>query len=146
MEKKCLQCNKLFKKGKFVSKKNWENRVKFCSTKCKFEAQKKWKKGKSHHWKGDKASYSAVHYWLFHNFGKADRCENRDSKIFDFECSNKCDKYHWALKKGYQHVHNRNNYYMLCISCHWKYDLTKEKIKRLSKQMLGNNNASNIRD
>lgn len=83
--------------------------------------------GKEHpKWKGDRASYFAIHIWLKKNYGKANKCENpkcyyprKDSlgKIME-----KPKRYEWSLIKGRKHSHNRENYQMLCSSCHKNYD------------------------
>jgi len=48
MEKTCKQCNKIFFKPINESKKNWENRHKFCCNKCRYEnkiGKPTWNKG-----------------------------------------------------------------------------------------------------
>lgn len=64
---------------------------------------------------------SAIHKWLRNHYGKANRCEMKD-------CQSKTSLYEWALKKGKEYKHKRDNYLMLCKSCHRKYDMT-DKIK-----------------
>lgn len=84
--------------------------------------QKMIKHGKDHWmWKGDAASYSAVHKWLVNNFGKANRCENincpqRPSRRFEY-----------ALI-GAAYTHNKNCFKMLCIPCHRSYDSRLNKL------------------
>lgn len=69
-------------------------------------------------WKGDNASYVAIHIWLKTNYGKADHC--------DFDTNHESKWFEWALLKGKQYSHNRDNFIQLCISCHRKYDAKKE--------------------
>ena len=75
-------------------------------------------------WKGDKISYMGIHKWLVITFGKANKCE---------QCGiihNK--RYHYALLKGKEYQRKRENFWMLCASCHKKYDLTPEVGKKIS--------------
>jgi hypothetical protein len=60
-------------------------------------------------WKGDNASYTAIHAWVYRHFGKADKCEN---------CTNKDHKrFEWANISGeYKRV--REDWKMLCSKCH----------------------------
>ena len=73
-----------------------------------------------------KYHYRIVHDWLNKHYGKANKCENP-------LCKNNGKRFEYALKKDYQHEKNRDNYIMLCSSCHKKYDLTEEQIERLSQ-------------
>lgn len=83
-------------------------------------------KGKNHPlWKGDNASYPAIHTWLISNFGKADCCENED-------CFGISKNYEWALIKGKEYSHDRESFIKLCRSCHHKYDMTDEIRKKIS--------------
>ena len=79
-------------------------------------------------WKGNKAVYSAYHWWLKNKFGSANQCDNinciyprliDDGRVL----AEKPKRFEWALIKGKQHEHKRENYIMLCPSCHRKYDL-----------------------
>lgn len=89
------------------------------------EARKKMSLSKSNEkhwsWKGDKASYSAVHKWLVKNYGPASKCENKT-------CLKKSQKFQYALKHNCNYIHNRNSFGMLCISCHKYYDSRINKI------------------
>ena len=72
--------------------------------------------GEKHYlWKGKNASYAAKHMWLKYHFGKANKCENPS-------CKNKSKRYEWAKLKDKEHDHIRENYWMLCKSCHMQYD------------------------
>lgn len=81
-------------------------------------------------WKGDSAGYFPIHSWLIRNFGKAKMCENK-------ECSGIGKRFEWALIRGRQHSHNRDNYMQLCASCHRRYDYTEEQRKKVSKSLEG---------
>ena len=75
--------------------------------------------------------YYKTHSWLKYWYGRADKCEN-----------DKCDyknpkRYEWALIKGKAHEKKRENYIMLCPSCHRKYDYTEEHRKNISKARKG---------
>lgn len=81
--------------------------------------QTSFKKGIKHPgWKGDQVSYNGLHRWLRENFGNPSYCE---------KCGLKGEKkkhwnIEWALIKGKTYVHNRENFIMLCKSCHLAYD------------------------
>ena len=69
-------------------------------------------KGAKHHrWKGDDIGYQGIHRWLKAEYKKI---------CCDF-CS-KTEKLEWALKKGKEMSRDRNNYFVLCVKCHRKYD------------------------
>jgi ferredoxin len=77
-------------------------------------AAKRFQKGeKNDSWKGDKATYSAKHYRVRAQRGKADHCE----------LCGRCDDgivYDWAnLTGNYSDI---NDYLMMCRSCHYKMD------------------------
>ena len=61
-------------------------------------------------WKSS-SKYSTIHDWLRANWPKV-RC---------WDCGAKT-KLDFALKKGKKHARNRFNYFVLCRSCHIKYD------------------------
>jgi hypothetical protein len=70
----------------------------------------------NHGWLGEDAKYQAKHVWIRRHYGRADRCENLD-------CTYKNPKlYHWANLSGEYH-RERDDYVMLCPSCHKKMDL-----------------------
>lgn len=80
-------------------------------------------RGKSHFaWKGDKTTKRAIHLWLSYNFGKANKCENP-------ECLGSSKTYQWANLKNHKHSHKREDYKMLCVSCHRKLDRRKDYCK-----------------
>ena len=63
--------------------------------------------------------YQAIHIWLKNHYGIANMCECN-------KCNGKSKKYQWALLKNKNHSHNRENYIMLCSSCHRKYDMSNK--------------------
>lgn len=100
-------------------------------------------------WKGDKAGYRAVHIWLIKNYGKADRCENKNCKYpkwiyrkkgrlgytdnpkqgdTKYRLIEKPSRFEWSLIKG-RYTHKRDNFVMLCPHCHRKHDLGLLEIK-----------------
>ena len=54
-----------------------------------------------------------VHRWLYKHFGKPDRCEH---------CKKPSKNYNWAKVKSVEYDFLRDNFFMLCRSCHTKYD------------------------
>ena len=68
---------------------------------------------KSSHWKGNKASYSAIHGWVIRHWGRATKCEHCGKKnMKQYDWSNKDHKYK-RVKKDWQ---------QLCRGCHIRYD------------------------
>jgi len=64
-------------------------------------------------WKGDKASYSALHYRVRKERGTPSLCE---------QCGTTTAKrFEWALKHDGD-IKNTQDYIRMCRSCHWKYD------------------------
>lgn len=126
MQKKCLYCKETFTKSKTTSVKEWNNTRKYCSRECRYRDMTNWKKEKANAWKGNKAAIISKHGWLINNYGSANKCENREQNILGFKCTCKSKKYHYALKKGKKYSHNRDNFLMLCVSCHKYYDFTEK--------------------
>ena len=86
-------------------------------------------------WKGDRASYSAIHHFLIRNFPKSGTCD---------ECE-KVGKTHYALLRGRSYSRNREDYRELCPRCHKWYDedggednaqakLTLEQVQEIRKR------------
>jgi hypothetical protein len=65
-------------------------------------------------------NYHQVHHWLNRTFGLATHCENKNCKCPEAK------RFEYALKKGFSYEKNKDNFIMLCISCHRKYDYTPE--------------------
>jgi hypothetical protein len=74
--------------------------------------------------------YRDIHYWLKKNFGKAERCYNKD-------CEKKSTVYQWAKIKDKKYVKDRNSFTQLCRSCHSKEDITQETKDKISKAHKG---------
>lgn len=69
--------------------------------------------------------YQAIHYWLKKVYGKANKCEGSN-------CLGLSQNYQWAKKSGVGYDFKRNNFHMLCRSCHTKQDITEESIKKMA--------------
>lgn len=84
------------------------------------------KKEKHHAWKGDDASYFAIHAWILREYGKANHCENMSCYYPRTNSRGivlyKPKRFEWALIHGEKHGHRRESYMQLCASCHRKYD------------------------
>lgn len=97
---------------------------------------------KSPKWKGDNAGYDAIHKWLGKKYGRAHKCENigcsypKRTKNRSILRSPK--GFNWALIHGKKYVHKRENFVMLCNSCHRSYDLDliKININRANQNIL----------
>lgn len=73
-------------------------------------------KGNKHYeWKEKGLGYWGVHHWLRKTFGKANKCEGE-------RCRNNSSNYQWAKLKNKGYERNRDNFIMLCRSCHSLYD------------------------
>jgi len=71
--------------------------------------------------------YRKIHKWLRDNFGYAYKCEHP-------KCNKKSKYFSWALLKGKKYKYKRKNYFMLCKSCHTKYDYTaKGRLRGIAK-------------
>jgi len=84
-------------------------------------------------------SYNAVHKWLIRRFGKATKCENPACK------SKKPKRFEWALIKGMEYEQKRENFIMLCPSCHRKYDITEAVKQMLRGERKSKNRAEPIK-
>lgn len=60
--------------------------------------------------------YNTIHDWIKKNYGKANKCENKD-------CKKISRTYDWAKREECGYEKNVKNFYMLCRSCHMKLDL-----------------------
>lgn len=83
---------------------------------------------KNHKWRGESIGYCGIHDWLALKYGKADRCENS-------KCEGKSKLFDWAKKRTVKYERKRKNFWMLCKSCHQKYDYTAERGKKISETM-----------
>lgn len=118
--KKCLKCNKDFTKNDKLT-------YKFCSRECHNSYPKITKNNRNGMWKGDNASYFAIHIWMKNNYGKAYHCENITGKINKIKCSKKSINFDWANISDKYH-RDISDWHQLCRICHRKFD----KIKNLS--------------
>ena len=69
-------------------------------------------------WKGKDASYFAFHMWLRKTYGPANKCEGKSKR----RGHRFPKRFEYALIHGKEHDHKRENYKMLCCSCHRIYD------------------------
>jgi len=89
--------------------------------------------------------YDQIHHWLRKTYGKAYKCEEPT-------CMGKSITYQWALNKSYDYAFNRENFTMLCKSCHAKSDVTDETRRKLSnpnkmgahKPVIGTNDSGGV--
>lgn len=149
LTKPCLVCQKTIIKRQNRSLKDWNERTKFCSRKCRETWMKtqmlgnknsfgvkhteEWKRDMSRRvsneghplWKGSNAGYLATHKWLNRHYGVPDHCENPDC-VYPRQGARKWlekpYKFEWALLKGKKYSRNRQDYMWLCTACHRKYD------------------------
>jgi len=63
-----------------------------------------------------------IHNWLRKIYGKANKCDNKENHILKKECTGKSKRFDWTLKKEYKYERKRENFWMLCGSCHNIYD------------------------
>ncbi len=64
-------------------------------------------------------------------YGKAYKCESK-------KCKHKSKIYDWTKLKNKEYEFKRENFWMLCRSCHVKYDYTQEWKDNISKNHVGN--------
>lgn len=96
--RKCSDKITLIKKGKRIGK-NTEFK------KGQFENER------HRNWKGNKASYSALHYWVKRKLGKPKKC---------ILC-NSIKRVQWA-NKSHKYKRDLDDWLELCQKCHIKYD------------------------
>lgn len=75
-------------------------------------------------WKGDDASYYAIHIWVSNHFGKAYEhpctfCEKRGNS----------HQMHWA-NLDHKYSRDKKDWIVLCAKCHANYDRTVLGVKR----------------
>lgn len=68
---------------------------------------------KNHMWKGEKASYKALHLRLYRRFGQPSECSKCGT-------TDSTKAYDWANRSG--NYDDENDYIRVCRSCHWKMD------------------------
>lgn len=69
-------------------------------------------------WKGDKAGYSALHYWIAKELGKPKLCSNCGFS------SNNGRQFHRA-NISYEYRRKTDDWARLCVKCHMAYDMGK---------------------
>lgn len=79
---------------------------------------------KNNMWKGDDASYYAIHIYISNHFGKSSDypcrfCEKRGGS----------KQMHWA-NIDHKYSRNKKDWIVLCVKCHCNYDKTILGIKR----------------
>lgn len=77
--------------------------------------------------RSDVKNYQKVHSWIRYNYGKANRCENKECKVPSAK------RFEWALITGKRYAKKIENFMPLCPSCHRNYDMTEEIKKNMSK-------------
>lgn len=79
------------------------------------KGQSPWNKGVRGERKIRPKGYSELHMWMRYHYGSANDCENE-------LCPKISRNYHWALIRGCDYERKRENFMMLCASCHQRYD------------------------
>lgn len=97
---------------------------KYCSRECAFEHRSN---EKHHAWKGDKASYSAVHKWMTNNFGRPYKC---------FSCDGTTPRVEWANISG-EYKREMSDWIGLCSSCHRYFDRNSERRMLILEKYTG---------
>ena len=73
-------------------------------------------------WKGNKVSYSGLHYWVSRKKGKPSKCEHCGvTEAKRFEWANRDGKYKRIL----------DDFIRLCKPCHKRYDSNKDGLHRV---------------
>lgn len=72
-------------------------------------------------WKGDKASYRAIHAWIVKHYGKPTVCEDCKTKNLTGH------KIHWANIND-KYKRDIKDWKRLCVKCHGKFDTIKRKL------------------
>ena len=151
LSKICQNCGEVYYKRSTTSLKDWEE-SKFCSGYCRtYGTPVPWlikhqiKKGqhlspktqfkskqtlgdKNVNWKGDDASYSAIHHWIDTHFTKTGICEICGKKPIR---KNGKIGTQWATKTR-KYLRDRSDWEELCPSCHIRKDfkIRKELLKK----------------
>lgn len=110
-EKKCQQCNQIFKCPPKTGISAW-NKRKFCSMACRNKSYEKRTESNSFRWLGDSVGYAGLHKWVYRKKGKARKCEF---------CHKYSPRYEWA-NKSHEYRRDLEDWIELCASCHDRYD------------------------
>ena len=90
---------------------------------------RKIKRGREHpNWK-ENVSYKGLHQWLTKTYGKPIECDNQN-------CLKKSNLYDWALLRGKKYEKKRENFVILCKSCHNTYDRIIFNIKTMKNKFI----------
>ena len=100
--------------GIYPRTKEWKKKV-YENLKRNKKISESKKESKNPNWKGDKAKYRAIHAWIKNHYGKANKCE---------ECNEWKNKFVWANISG-KYLRLREDYKMMCYSCHMNMDFQK---------------------
>lgn len=139
LSKNCVVCGQEFLKPKTLQMRAWLTRRMLCSITCRGILQSRNRMRENHPRWNDIPTYVGVHGWLHWNFGSAMRCENRENQTLSFSCSQVSMRFQWANKHNKPYERDRENFFMLCVSCHKKYDLRDRY--RLTPVILVNKRA-----
>ena len=91
---------------------------------------------KSPMWKGVKANYISVHWWINVHWERPPACELCGEK--------QSKKYEWANISGL-YKRERSDWLNLCTSCHHKFDNSHEKLWVKLRLIYGNSGRKNAK-
>lgn len=92
----------------------WNKGISIHSEKIKEQIGKAHKGKNNHYWKGNKASYSALHKWVNRWKGKPKIC---------IDCSITCkERTIWWSNINHKYRRILSDYEARCVPCHRKYD------------------------
>lgn len=77
------------------------------------------------------SEYSTIHHWLRSHYGSASKCEEET-------CKGDSKHYQWSLIYGHKYEKKRENFRMLCGSCHMRYDYNKPESRKNMLARLNN--------
>lgn len=101
--------------GNTVKTSSSENKQ-YCNMQCRDKGYKYKTGEQAGAWKGDKASYSAIHKWVASHYKKSTTCNHCGTTgLID-----------WANISGEYH-RERDDWLNLCRPCHFKYDGEQHK-------------------
>ena len=72
----------------------------------------------AYNWAGERPGYSTLHRWLSNKFGSASKykCQNLNCQ-WPFS-----KRMEYALVRGLEYERKRENFLILCVRCHRRYD------------------------
>ena len=86
-------------------------------------------------YKDERSFRTSLHGRIRRKFGNAYKCENKGCR------SKNTKRFEWSLIHGKEYELKIENFRMLCVSCHRRYDDTKERREKISKSHRGLVNA-----